>query len=153
MSLFGLIVFMVFGVFLLQRMWTVQSDLRHAQSNSAHLDRLYDEALDEVADWRNKYDADIKKADESLQEKTKNIETLELEAKSLREALRILQEEHKQMDDLRKTNEVLLQAKEKLENNLSEIKGQLMIERGKCAMLASHKIKGDGAARRLHLSQ
>eukprot|EP00249_Psilotum_nudum_P009601 c22034_g1_i1 orf=83-412(+) len=65
-SLVGLMVIMATGVFMYQRIWSVYSDLSDARRNAAQLEHLYNEALDEAADWRKKYDVETKKLQDYL---------------------------------------------------------------------------------------
>ncbi|KAH7302157.1 hypothetical protein KP509_23G058800 [Ceratopteris richardii] len=75
-SLIGLLAILFFGVVLLQRMWTFHAALSLAQGNAAHLERLYEESLNEAADWRNKYDTDLKQEMKTNEEKDKLIQAL-----------------------------------------------------------------------------
>eukprot|EP00249_Psilotum_nudum_P009602 c22034_g1_i3 orf=127-528(+) len=93
-SLVGLMVIMATGVFMYQRIWSVYSDLSDARRNAAQLEHLYNEALDEAADWRKKYDVETKKlqdylksvneATQTLHQTNDKIKSLEVQAKSLR---------------------------------------------------------------------
>ncbi|KAI5066918.1 hypothetical protein GOP47_0017446 [Adiantum capillus-veneris] len=107
-SLVGLLAVFFFGIGLLQRMWTFHAALSLAQGNAAHLEKLYESSLDETADWRNKYDVDMKQVTEALEEKVKLIQ--DLEAK---------------IENLKKT-------KEDLEVKMAVLKEELFEEKEKC---------------------
>eukprot|EP00250_Pteridium_aquilinum_P024597 c29312_g1_i1 orf=239-637(+) len=117
-SLVGLLAVLFFGLVLFQRMWTFHSALSLAQGNAAHLEKLYDEALDEAADWRNKYDADVKKVTQELEEKVKLLKSLEGKTESLQ-----------------KENQAL-------EEKMAVLKGELLEEKQKCETAT----KANGAA-------
>lgn len=119
-SLVGFLALLFFGLVLIQRMWTFNSALSLAQGNAAHLERLYDEALDEAADWRNKYDADLKKVNEALEESAKLYK--DLEAK---------------MESLQKVNQ-------DFEEKVEALKGELLEEKQKCE--TAKQAQGNGTA-------
>eukprot|EP00246_Nothoceros_aenigmaticus_P001725 TRINITY_DN1229_c0_g1_i3.p1 TRINITY_DN1229_c0_g1~~TRINITY_DN1229_c0_g1_i3.p1 ORF type:complete len:121 (+),score=23.23 TRINITY_DN1229_c0_g1_i3:306-668(+) len=69
-----------------------------ARKNSAHFERVYNEAQDEVAEWRRKYDAESARAEECNSQLTrdlhKRIEELENELASAQKG------DHKHVDKI-----------------------------------------------------
>ncbi|KAJ7541043.1 hypothetical protein O6H91_10G042900 [Diphasiastrum complanatum] len=114
-TLFSLILMVIAGVAIFQKLWSVQLDLNEARLNKFHIQKLYNDVLDEVADWRRKYDDEVKVTQEhrqslkqvlqKLHEKDDNITLLRADKKLLQQANEALKKE------VAKLNEVLMKKK------------------------------------------
>ncbi|KAJ7541042.1 hypothetical protein O6H91_10G042900 [Diphasiastrum complanatum] len=101
-TLFSLILMVIAGVAIFQKLWF-------------HIQKLYNDVLDEVADWRRKYDDEVKVTQEhrqslkqvlqKLHEKDDNITLLRADKKLLQQANEALKKE------VAKLNEVLMKKK------------------------------------------
>ncbi|CAN6462204.1 unnamed protein product [Victoria cruziana] len=101
-SFAGLIIVMVIGFTVYLRLWKVSSSisLQDAQVMRSQFDRAQNEALDESAEWRMKYDEEVQRSGKFLQELIRVREELERkieEAEKSKGDLAILQKERQSL--------------------------------------------------------
>ncbi|XP_031484208.1 uncharacterized protein LOC116253512 isoform X1 [Nymphaea colorata] len=106
----GLVIMMVIGCTVYLKLWSVSSyiSLRDAEIMRSQFERAQNEALDESAEWRMKYDEEVQRSGKYLQELVRVREELEKKIEETEKSKSDLAVLQKEKQSLHKRTESLL---------------------------------------------